>query len=104
MRVALEPSTRTLLFAILLILSLVSVVVVHPFLQHFEVAISKRRDLLLTWLAVRTTAFWNRWPFENCRAAFTCSPLWALTMRRFGRSADRRGAGPRMAAVLGRRS
>src|SRR5262249_22692184 len=37
-------------------------------------------------------------------AAFTCSALWALTMRRFARSADRRGAGPRMAAVLGRRS
>src|SRR5262249_8700988 len=77
---------------------------VHSFLQRFEVAISKRRDLLLTRLAVRTTAFWNRWPFENCRAAFTCSPLWALTRQQFARSVDRRGAGPRMAAVLGRRS
>src|SRR5262245_7075320 len=46
MRVALEPSTRTLLFFIIAFLSLVLDVVVHSFLQLFEIALSRNGDSL----------------------------------------------------------
>src|SRR5215471_10242556 len=114
MRVALEPITITLPLAILFILSLVSVVVVHSFLQRFEVAISENGDFFAP-RCLRCDGVWRSMAVRDLpstqlseeflpMAAFTCSPLWALTMRRFAQSADRCGAGPRKDAVLGRRS
>src|SRR5262245_17883296 len=53
MRVALEPSASTLLFAILFVLSLLSVVAVHSFLQRFELAISEKEEIRSTLVGER---------------------------------------------------